>query len=61
MYGDNEELEDKIVPIKECDSLKYSDAWTAGNIMYCPDFNDDHFFYGDYYSDFKSYYKLIIH
>ena len=50
---------DEIIEIKECNEK--IDNWSENLNIYCPNFEDHHFLYGDYTSDKFSWLKLAIH
>jgi len=50
---------DEIVPLKECNEKR--DIFSENYRIYCPDFNDNHFIYGDYSTTQYSWLKLAIH
>ena len=46
--GENDTIRDEIINLKECENE--DDIWNENNKMYCPDFTDGDFFYGNYYN-----------
>jgi len=57
--GDIIETKDEIIELKECNEK--ADAWSVNHQVYCPDYKEDHFIYGDYTSDQFSWLKLAVH
>lgn len=61
--GETKQIRDEMVPLKDCNENQMIKAhWHNGGIRkYCPDFRDDDYIYGDYYSNKFSWYRLVIH
>jgi len=57
--GEIIEVVDEIIELIECNEK--ADAWSQDVNIYCPNFEADHFLYGDYTSDKFSWLKLAIH
>ena len=54
------DFQDIIIPLKICDA-DFDGVWIDPNInKYCPNFTDEHFIYGDYYSSPGSWFRLAI-
>ena len=45
------EIKDEIIPIKVCTGTDYEDEWSSGSKIYCPDYRENDFLFGDYYSE----------
>ena len=52
---------DEVIKLKECASPYGASIWNRNYTNYCPDFSDEDFLYGDFYSPKFSWLRLVVH
>ena len=58
--GEVIDVKDEIIDLKECTEGE-TDMWSTNLKIYCPDYKDDQFLYGDYTTDQYSWLRLAVH
>ena len=55
------QFEDRFIPLIDCPNPIYT-SWRKSNVkQYCPDYDDGHFLYGNYYTTRFSWLRLALH